>query len=76
MIPKTNTSSQQKRLSIIFIMLPFLASAQDSFFDNTNDTTPAAPIDGYLLLMVLLGICVAYLFFKKQNQLKNKIIIP
>ncbi len=73
MIPKTSTPRLQKGYSILFLVLPFLAMASgDLFPDDTNDVTPVAPIDNYVLLALLLGIYFACRFFKTQYAIKTK----
>ena len=73
MIPKTSTPRLQKGYSILFLVLPFLAMASgDLFPDDTNDVTPVAPIDNYVLLALMLGIFFAYRFLQnKMKQLNN-----
>ncbi len=66
MTPKTSTSRLQIGYSILLLLLPFLAMAQEAFPDNTDDVTPAAPIDDYAPLALLLGIYFAYRFFKRK----------
>ena len=58
-------------LTVAFVIVPFFtAMAQEGFDDNTDDITPAAPIDDYLWLMLVVAIYVAFRFFK-QNQIIN-----
>ena len=72
MKPKTSTPRLQKGYSILFLVIPFLAMAQDSFNDNVNDVEPPAPIDNYVLVALLLGIFFAYRFLQnKMKQLNN-----
>ena len=72
MIPKNTTSNLKKGYSILFLVLPFLAMAQEVFPDNTDDVTPPAPIDDYAPLALLLGIYYAYRFLQnKMKQLNN-----
>ena len=72
MIPQTSTSRLQKGYSILLLLLPFFAIAQDSFNDNVNDVEPPAPIDNYVLVALLLGIFFAYRFFKPYCSIKTK----
>jgi hypothetical protein len=69
------TSKLQKRYSILFLALPFLAMAQEALpGGTTNDTTDVAPIDDYLPLALLLCIYFAYRFLKPTlipKQLNN-----
>jgi hypothetical protein len=44
--------------------------AQEGFSGDTNDITPAAPIDDYVWLMLVVAIYVAFQFFK-QKQIIN-----
>ena len=72
MIPKTSSSKLQIGYSILLLLLPFLAMAQEVFPDNTDDVTPPAPIDDYAPLALLLGIYYAYRFLQnKMKQLNN-----
>jgi hypothetical protein len=71
MIPKTSTSILQKGYGILFLVLPFLAIAQEEFPDDTDDLTPAAPIEDYVPLALLLGIYFAYLFLKARITKSN-----
>lgn len=72
MIPQTSTSRLQKGYSILFLLFPYLAMAQEVFPDNTDDVTPPAPIDDYAPLALLLGIYYAYRFLQnKMKQLNN-----
>jgi amino acid permease len=73
MIPQTSTSRLQKGYSILFLALPFFAMATgDTFQDDTNDLAAPAPIDNYLLLVILLGVYFAYRFLQnKTKQLYN-----
>jgi hypothetical protein len=64
--PKS-TSRLQKIYSILFLLLPFFAMAEDSFNDDTNDLTPAAPIDIYIVPALFIGIYFAYRFFKTYD---------
>ncbi|WP_396185930.1 FISUMP domain-containing protein [Flavobacterium sp.] len=53
--------------------------AEEAFPDDTDDLTPAAPIEDYVPLALLLGIYFAYLFLKaritKSNETMKKIFI-
>lgn len=69
MIPQTTTSRLQKWHSILFLLFPFLAKAQEEFFDDTNDITPVASIDNYIPLVLVLVIYFAYRFL--QNKIKQ-----
>jgi hypothetical protein len=64
MTPKTSNSRLQIGYSILLLLLPFLAMAQEAFPSNTEDVTPGAPIDHYTPLALLLGIYFAYRFLK------------
>lgn len=72
MLLKINLSRFQKCCSVVFVMLPFLAIAQDPFADDTNDITPAAPIDDYVFIALAVGVFYAYRFFKTQHISKSK----
>ena len=70
---KNTTSNLKKGYCILFLALPFFAMASgDLFPDDTNDVTPVAPIDNYVLLALLLGSYFAYRFFKTQYTIKTK----
>ena len=75
MTPKTNTSKLQKRYSILFLVLPFLAMADGpEALPGGTDTTDVAPIDDFLPFALLLGIYFAYQFLKPTltpKQLNN-----
>jgi hypothetical protein len=70
---KNTTSNLKKGYCILFLALPFFAMASgDLFPDDTNDVTPVAPIDNYVLLALMLGIFFAYRFLQnKMKQLNN-----
>jgi hypothetical protein len=70
---KISTTTLQKCFSIFFVMLPFFAIAQDSFDDDTDDITPAVPIDDYIFIVLAIGVYLAYRIFKTQihNTTKN-----
>lgn len=72
MTSKTNSSKLQKGYSILLLLLPFLAMAQENL--PTDNTVDVAPIDDYLPLALLLGIYFAYRFLKPtitSKQLNN-----
>ena len=72
MTPKTSASRLQIGYSILFLLFPFLAKAQEEFSDDTNDITPVASIDNYIPLVLVLVIYFAYRFFQnKMKQLNN-----
>ncbi len=73
MIPQTSTSRLQKGYSILFLLLPFLSMATgDTFIDDTNDQTAVSPIDNYILTAILLGVYLAFRFFKTYNSIQTK----
>ena len=60
----------QKFLTVAFVMLPFfaaMANAGDPFDDDVIDT-PAAPIDDYIWLMLVVAIYLAFQFFKQKQK--------
>lgn len=64
----------QKTATLIFLLLPiFSAIAQDDAFDDDvqDVQVPAAPIDQYMLIAVVIAIYISYQFLKTQ-QVKNK----
>lgn len=62
----------QKIATLIFLLLPiFSAIAQDDEFDDDVQDVPAAPIDKYILIAVVIAIYISYQFLKTQ-QVKNK----
>jgi Sec-independent protein secretion pathway component TatC len=71
-MPQTTTSRLQKGYSILFLLFPFLAMAQEEFSDDTDDITPAASIDNYIPLVLVLVIYFAYHFFKPYRSIKTK----
>jgi amino acid permease len=61
----------QKILTVAFVIVPFFtAMAQENFGDDVDDITPAAPIDDYVWLMLVVAIYLAFRFFK-QKQIIN-----
>lgn len=67
----------QKTVMFFFLLMPFLtAMAQDDEFDDLFDDdvqdVPAAPIDKYILIAVVIAIYMAYRFLKAQ-QTNNKL---
>jgi len=74
MIPNTKNLKLQKAYSILFLVLPFLAIAQEDFPSDTNDITSNAPIDNNILLAMFIGIYFACRFLKSTitpKQLNN-----
>jgi predicted secreted protein len=58
---------------ILFLLLPIVAMAQSDFWeDDTDDVAPAAPIDDYIPVLMLVGFYFAYRFYKKQGLLNRK----
>ena len=49
MTPITKNLKLQKAYSILFLLLPFLAMAQEDFTPDTDDLASNAPIDNYIL---------------------------
>jgi hypothetical protein len=43
--------------------------------DGTGDTTPAAPIDDYVLLLAILGLILVFVRFKSIQSKKIKIAV-
>lgn len=63
----------RKTVTFFFLLIPFLsAMAQDDEFDDDVQDVPAAPIDKYILIAIVIAIYMAYQFLKKQ-QIKNKL---
>ena len=74
MTPITKNLKLQKAYSILFLLLPFLAMAQEDFTPDTDDLASNAPIDNYILLAMFIGIYFAYRFLKPTitpKQLNN-----
>jgi hypothetical protein len=71
--PHRSTSRIQKGyiLLLLLLLLPFLAVAQEDFDPDTDDITPATPIDDYIILALLLVIYYTYRFIKLKNIQKN-----
>jgi amino acid permease len=64
----------QKTATLVFTVLPFLAAVaqEDEFQDDVQDVqAPAAPIDNYILIAVVIAIYLSYRFIKTQ-QINNK----
>ncbi|MGZ9677315.1 hypothetical protein [Flavobacterium sp. GNP001] len=60
-------------LSLTALLFPFVtALAQEDFNDDVQDV-PAAPINDWIPLLLLLAIAVAFYFFKKQHNSNNKL---
>jgi len=51
--------------SFVFILTMNSLCAQENFTDDTTDT--AAPINDYLIPMLVLGIALAFFLFKKRK---------
>ncbi len=71
MTPHRSTSRIQKGYILLLLLLPFLAVAQEDFDPDTDDITPATPIDDYIILALLLVIYYTYRFIKLKNIQKN-----
>ncbi|WP_281337213.1 hypothetical protein [Flavobacterium eburneipallidum] len=57
-----------------FPMVVMAQDADDPFADDTQDV-PAAPIDDYIVMALVIAICIAIYFFRKQynyNKEMNK----
>lgn len=60
-------------LSLSALLFPFVtALAQEDFPEDVQDV-PAAPINDWIPLLLLLAIAVAFYFFKKQHNTNNKL---
>ncbi len=60
-------------LSLSALLFPFVtALAQEVFNDDVQDV-PAAPINDWIPLLLLLAIAVAFYFFKKQHNSNKKL---
>lgn len=60
-------------LSLSALLFPFVtALAQEDFNDDVQDV-PAAPINDWIPLLLLLAIAVAFYFFKKQHDRNKKL---
>ena len=60
-------------LSLSALLFPIVtALAQEDFNDDVQDV-PAAPINDWIPLPLLLAIAVAFYFFKKQHNNNNKL---
>ena len=58
--------------SFIFILLPLCSAlADEEFPDDTDDLTPPAPIDDYVLVVLVAAIAVTFWFFKNQQKKHN-----
>ncbi len=66
---KSKTATNQIIITALTILLPIVnLFAQEDFTDDTDDITPAAPIDNYVLVAFVLAIVLA-LYFKQTRQL-------
>jgi amino acid permease len=64
---------KQKIISLLLILMPSLAvMAQEEFADDVQDLAPAAPIDNYILIAIVIAIYIAYQFLNKQ-QVNHKL---
>ena len=71
MTPNRSASRIQKGYILLLLLLPFLVVAQEDFEPDTDDITPATPIDDYIILALLLAIYFAYRFIKLKNIQNN-----
>ena len=71
MTPHRSTSRIQKGYILLLLLLPFLVVAQEDFEPDTDDITPATPIDDYIILALVLAIYFAYRFIKLKNIQNN-----
>lgn len=71
MTPHRSTSRIQKGYILLLLLLPFLAVAQEDFEPDTDDITPATPIDDYIILALVLAIYFTYRFIKLKNIQNN-----
>jgi hypothetical protein len=63
----------QKTVTLLFLLIPiFKAIAQENEFEDDVQDVPAAPIDSYIFVAIVIAIYIAYQFIKNQ-QVKNKI---
>lgn len=60
-------------LSLSALLFPFLtALAQEDFPEDVQDV-PAAPINDWIPLALILAVVVAFYFFKKHHNTNNKL---
>ena len=58
----------QKIFTLLLLLAPILSvMAQDDTFDDDIQDVPGAPIDNYLLLLLVVGIYLAFRVIKKYN---------
>jgi len=72
MKPQKNYKRFQIGYSLLFLLFPFIAMAQDVFVDNVTDQTPVTPIDNHLLLLMSISIYFTFRFFKTNDSIKTK----
>ncbi len=79
---KTVAHNIQKsiRYTFVFFLLPLFqafANEDDSFEDDTVDVVPAAPINDFVIPLLVVAIGVGLFFLQKQikanNNLKNNL---
>ena len=63
------TKFTQILYSFVFILTMNTLSAQEGFTPDTTDN--AAPIDDYLIPMLILGIVLSFRFLKKRTETVN-----
>ena len=65
----SNHSAIRYQFLLVLLFLVQFAQAQPGFDDgdDVNDAVPA-PIDNWILPMVIIGIAVMYYFIKKKRQ--------
>ena len=56
--------------SFVFILVMNTMYSQENFTPDTTDTT-AAPINDYLIPMLIIGIVIGYHFLKRKTETVN-----
>ena len=70
---RKNSKMKLQIYTLLFCMLSLVVNAQDPGFPGDNDPgAPAAPIDGWIFPMFLLGVLFTY-FISKDIMLQYQI---
>ncbi|MFN3908170.1 MAG: hypothetical protein ACK4JX_03985 [Flavobacterium sp.] len=66
---KNKTVTNKIIITVLTILLPLTnLFANEDFPDDTDDLTPPAPIDNYILVALVLAVVLAY-YYKQTKQL-------
>lgn len=67
-----NNNKIKFSIAIILFQIQSIFAQAPSFNDDVEDVTPAAPIDSWTVPMILIGLGIVYIIFKKRTQLMIK----